>query len=1145
MLQAKQRVGEYVLDAPLGPSPYAETWRAHHHMWEEELALVKVPTHPAYLNNLRQEGVRVHRLVHPSIGRPIGFDPKAEPPYLITEYHGGVSLRAYTSGDKLTVPQAVNILQHVLEGLRFGHERGVVHGDIRPDNILLDPEEAGRNFALPESVQLVDFGIGQAATATFTSEANAKSNSPGNSPGNSLAVALAYVAPEQREGAPPDIKSDVYAVGVVLFEMLTGERPTGAELPSEINAQVPKSLDDAFRKSYARRERRFDSAKSFLDAILQAAGAAVPAPTTAAPSSAPPAPPAPHPGNAASGAPISPAQPRSPNPTTPPAPAGPQAPRAAPITPGLPRPVSIRPTAYGGQVIGFKSDDDAPAPAAPENSRTPDSGGDAGNEISLAASDDDYVPRAVDSSAVDGAAMEGNGPELAASGALDAASDAHATEDEYEVLSDEEDQGVEVSEGHSAGSNEPVLPVIPRVPSKADRDAMFDELGKKQVRSADEVRNGFKGFQEIRDLDEGETVNIRLRLIKWANSMAGGQSDLEDQIILTSAASRPYYAIRLLLRTTRGDEQPRSQALDHPIAELAASSIPSADYRLITHLSGVTLPENLLESITSVPLRTAVMNMVREARREFFGRIMREDLLIFRANIITASYRFDDQKYRVFMVGSTLGVVSAGEPFTRIRQEPTKRAATLLNGEQIFKGIAELRRGLEDQRWESKSSVILSALRGKLAAAYVATAREQFQEFGWLESLDDNAKAGQLVPGHEDALAHAALVRKRLTQLQLVPGLLIAAIFIGMAVNWAAQARPLVPKQAVLQLIQTPFFAAGLGALIAAVWSWRILRLRLARTDITFYHSLLLPTAVAGAIAFFPQKYSNLSGDLICGLLLIFVIVADVLLFKKLARHLFRRIDDATFTGDGLTATNKIESVLHDDWERLKPHYLHLGPLYSYTSATAAATGHVPDLMASESGDDEEPDEAATDRSLADTAGGSDTADGDAAPAKAAKAAPARPASARTAGRAPVGPEVEALAAQMEARISAALRNIGPAARMLVTIINEYSRSVAQHQLGMMQGNATKIEQKGKDLAAKLADFDRLCKSPLALNADSGQVQELSRRLAERAGDPEIRRLQQLAERARTFRSDQTNAIAELNAMLPAVQEVVENLKRG
>ena len=219
---------------------------------------------------------------------------------------------------------------------------------------------------------------------------------------------------------------------------------------------------------------------------------------------------------------------------------------------------------------------------------------------------------------------------------------------------------------------------------------------------------------------------------------------------------------------------------------------------------------------------------------------MREDLLIYRANIITASYRFDEQKFRVFMVGSTLGVVSAGEPFTRIRQEPTKRAATLLNGEQIFKGISELGRGLEDQRWESKSNVILGALRGKLAAAYIAAARQQFKDFGWLESLDDTAKAGQLVPGHEDALAHAALVRKRVTELQLVPGLVIAAFFIGMAVTGAAQVRPFVPKLAALQLVENTFFAAGLGALIAAVWSWKILRLRLAHR-----HYLLSRPALA------------------------------------------------------------------------------------------------------------------------------------------------------------------------------------------------------------------------------------------------------------------------------------------------------------
>ncbi len=122
------------------------------------------------------------------------------------------------------------------------------------------------------------------------------------------------------------------------------------------------------------------------------------------------------------------------------------------------------------------------------------------------------------------------------------------------------------------------------------------------------------------------------------------------------------------------------------------------------------------------------------------------------------------------MVGNALSVVSAGEPFTRIRKEPTKRAAILLNGEQVFQGIKELRRGLDDAQWESKATVILGAFRGKLAAAYVVEAKQQFKSFGWLESLEYSAKAGQLVPGHEDALAHAALVRKRMGQLAAFPG---------------------------------------------------------------------------------------------------------------------------------------------------------------------------------------------------------------------------------------------------------------------------------------------------------------------------------------------------------------------------------------
>src|SRR5580658_2425859 len=147
MYQANQRVGEYVLDDLVDRSAYAEEWRAHHHMWSDQLALVKIPTDPQYVSNLQSEGIRLHRLVHPNILCPLGFDPKAQPPYLITEYIPGQTLRMWISGKRLNVEMSVNILRQILEALRFGHERHIVHGDVRPENILLDASAAGSNFA--------------------------------------------------------------------------------------------------------------------------------------------------------------------------------------------------------------------------------------------------------------------------------------------------------------------------------------------------------------------------------------------------------------------------------------------------------------------------------------------------------------------------------------------------------------------------------------------------------------------------------------------------------------------------------------------------------------------------------------------------------------------------------------------------------------------------------------------------------------------------------------------------------------------------------------------------------------------------------------------------------------------------------------
>src|SRR5436305_10789644 len=88
-----KRVGEYVLDARIGGGAFGEVWKAHHHVWVDQLVAVKVPTDGQYLRALQREGVAIHGLVHPNIVRAIGFDPYASTPYLITEYVPGTSLR--------------------------------------------------------------------------------------------------------------------------------------------------------------------------------------------------------------------------------------------------------------------------------------------------------------------------------------------------------------------------------------------------------------------------------------------------------------------------------------------------------------------------------------------------------------------------------------------------------------------------------------------------------------------------------------------------------------------------------------------------------------------------------------------------------------------------------------------------------------------------------------------------------------------------------------------------------------------------------------------------------------------------------------------------------------------------------------------
>ncbi|MEO6434970.1 MAG: serine/threonine-protein kinase [Tepidisphaeraceae bacterium] len=267
-----QRVGEYILDEPIGAGAFGEVWRARHHVWVDQLVAVKIPTATDYLRELQREGVAIHGLVHPNIVRAIGFDPYADPPYLTMEYVPGSSLRPLIKNRSIGLTDAVSILRQVLGGLKHAHSKGLVHRDIKPENILVHERARSDGFHAEGVIKVTDFGLGKAAT-TVGAQSIVYSASMNSKQAQDIAGSLDYMAPEQRSGGEIDGRADLYACGVVLYEMLTGERPAGTDVPSELNKSVPRHLDDVFRRSYARLEKRYASADEML-AALGAPGAA-------------------------------------------------------------------------------------------------------------------------------------------------------------------------------------------------------------------------------------------------------------------------------------------------------------------------------------------------------------------------------------------------------------------------------------------------------------------------------------------------------------------------------------------------------------------------------------------------------------------------------------------------------------------------------------------------------------------------------------------------------------------------------------------------------------------------------------------------------------------------------------------------------
>jgi serine/threonine-protein kinase len=257
----------YKLDRRLGVGGMATVQLAFDTRLERYVAVKLLAEHLAedssFVSRFRREALAAARLVHPNIVQvfDFGLDEATARNYIVMEFVDGESCaEILRDHGPMATRDAVNVLSQACRGLDYAHRNGVVHRDVKPGNLLRSRDNA---------VKLADFGIAKAAAAPALT-------------GEDLVLGTAaYLAPEQAQGGPVDARSDVYALGCVLYELLTGAPPFGSavdstslavalrhlnqqpEPPSRRNPQVDAGMDALVLTAMAKRpEQRHQSAEA-------------------------------------------------------------------------------------------------------------------------------------------------------------------------------------------------------------------------------------------------------------------------------------------------------------------------------------------------------------------------------------------------------------------------------------------------------------------------------------------------------------------------------------------------------------------------------------------------------------------------------------------------------------------------------------------------------------------------------------------------------------------------------------------------------------------------------------------------------------------------------------------------------------------
>ena len=264
------KFGRYEIKSELGRGGMATVYRAYDPLFDREVALKVLPREmlhdPQFRSRFDRELKIVAGLEHPAIVPVYDVGEEDGQPYFVMRYMSGGSLSSEIEKGKFSLEDAARIIEKVSQGLAYAHKKGIVHRDLKPDNILFD--NTGAPF-------ISDFGVAKLTESTSSLTGSGVIGTP------------AYMSPEQAQGNDIDGRSDVYGLGVIVYQMLSGQQPYSADTPMGVVVKhitepvpeilktlpsLPSEVDNLIKTSMAKdRTKRYSTAIDLAKALNVAA----------------------------------------------------------------------------------------------------------------------------------------------------------------------------------------------------------------------------------------------------------------------------------------------------------------------------------------------------------------------------------------------------------------------------------------------------------------------------------------------------------------------------------------------------------------------------------------------------------------------------------------------------------------------------------------------------------------------------------------------------------------------------------------------------------------------------------------------------------------------------------------------------------